>query len=569
MHDLILVHPPSVYDFRDRAQLRGPIADVIPSTDQFEMYPIGMTSIAAYLARNNYRVRIVNLGRRMVADPRFDAEGHLGRLRSRVFGIDLHWLAHAQGALAGARVIRRLHPGSLVLMGGLSASYYHEDLIRDPSVDLVLRGDSTEEPCRQLLQALREGRPLDTVANLTHKRADGTISVNALSYVPADIDAFELPAYEHILRSVFGRDRLADALPYHGWLARPLTVLLSSRGCTLECATCGGSRSAYRMICGRSQPAFRSPERMVADLRAIRSFSRAPVFVVHDPRIGGARRARRLFALLARERAQNELVFELFAPAGRGLFGALARSVEHWSLQLTIESQDERLRRINGKFGCSNERLEETIDLAFEHGCRTVDVFYMVGVPGQTYGSALGIADHAERLLRRYAPKWTLRPFVAPLAPFLDPGSRAFADPTLGYRRRLSSLAEHEDALLEADWTRTLSFETDAMTRAQMVEATYAVTERMNDLNLRFGLITPAAHDSAVRCLRAARDMVAMGPQHQDGAWMFAKEEMSWSGTEGIRPTPRLAWTLLSGLASDIAQAVARRRGVYDTHVVR
>ncbi len=569
MHDLILVHPPSVFDFRDRAQLRGPIADVIPSTDQFEMYPIGMTSIAAYLARNNYRVRIVNLGRRMVADPRFDAERHLGRLRSRVFGIDLHWLAHAQGALAVARLIRRLHPEALVLMGGLSASYYHEDLIRDPSVDLVLRGDSTEEPCRQLLQALREGRPLDTVANLTHKRADGTIAVNALSYVPSDIDEFDLPAYEHILRTVFDLDRLADALPYHGWLARPLTVLLNSRGCTLECATCGGSWSAYRRICGRSRPAFRSPERMVADLRAIRSFSRAPVFVVHDPRIGGARRARRLFALLARERVPNELVFELFAPAGRGLFGAMAQSVDRWSLQLTIESQDERLRRINGKFACSNERIEETIDLAFEHGCRTVDVFYMVGVPGQTSESALGIADHAERLLQRYAPKWTLRPFVAPLAPFLDPGSRAFEDPSLGYRKRLGSLAEHEDALLEADWTRTLSFETDAMTREQMVEATYAVTERMNDINLRFGLISPAAHATAAQCLRSARELVPIGPRHQDGAWMFAKEQMSWSGTEGIRPTRRLAWMLLTGLVSEVAQAASRRRGVYDTHVVR
>ncbi|MBI2324560.1 MAG: TIGR04190 family B12-binding domain/radical SAM domain protein [Chloroflexi bacterium] len=569
MHDLILIHPPSVFDFRDRAQLRGPIADVIPSTDQFEMYPIGMTSIAAYLARNNYRVRIVNLARRMVADPGFDAVRHLGRLRSRVFGIDLHWLAHAQGALAVARLIRRLHPAARVLMGGLSASYYHEDLIRDPSVDLVLRGDSTEEPCRQLLQALREGRRLDTVANLTHKRADGTVVVNALSYVPADIDSFELPAYEHILRSVFGRDRLADALPYHGWLARPLTVLLSSRGCTLECTTCGGSRSAYRMICGRSQPAFRSPERMVADLRAIRSFSRAPVFVVHDPRIGGARRARRLFELLARERVQNELVFELFAPAGRGLFGALARSVERWSLQITIESQEERLRRINGKFACSNERIEETIALAFEHGCHSVDVFYMVGVPGQTYESALGIADHCERLLERFSPTRTLRPFVAPLAPFLDPGSRVFEDPSMGYRKQLGSLAEHEDALLEADWTRTLSFETDAMTRAQMVEATYAVTERMNDLNLRFGLITPTAHEAAARCLRAAREAVPMGPEQRDAAWMFAKEEMSWSGTEGIRPTPRLAWTLLTGLVSEVAQAASRRRGVYDTHVVR
>jgi hypothetical protein len=38
-----------------------------------------------------------------------------------------------------------------VLIGGLSASYYHEELVRLPFVDFVMRGDSTEEPVRQLI----------------------------------------------------------------------------------------------------------------------------------------------------------------------------------------------------------------------------------------------------------------------------------------------------------------------------------------------------------------------------------------------------------------------------------
>ena len=175
MHDLILIHPPSVFDFREHALFRGPIAEVIPSSEQFEMYPIGITSIAAYLAKNGYAVRIVNLARRMVAEPSFDAVRHLAALRSRVFGIDLHWLPHAQGALAVARLVKRLHPDARVLMGGLSASYYRDELMREPAVDFVLSGDSTEEPSRQLLRALRERRPLEDVATLTWRRDDGAV----------------------------------------------------------------------------------------------------------------------------------------------------------------------------------------------------------------------------------------------------------------------------------------------------------------------------------------------------------------------------------------------------------
>ncbi len=121
--DLVLLHAPSVYDFRSRLLLQGPIADVIPSTDEFEMYPIGLTSIAAYLEQNNYNVRIINLANRMLRDRRYDVEAHLRALHPAVFGIDLHWLPHAQGALAIADLVKRLHPESYVLMGGLSATY--------------------------------------------------------------------------------------------------------------------------------------------------------------------------------------------------------------------------------------------------------------------------------------------------------------------------------------------------------------------------------------------------------------------------------------------------------------
>jgi len=77
--------------------LEGPLADVIPSTDEFEMYPIGLTSIAAYLEQNHYNTRLVNLAYRMLRHPRFDVARHLARLDAPVFGIDLHWLPPLTG----------------------------------------------------------------------------------------------------------------------------------------------------------------------------------------------------------------------------------------------------------------------------------------------------------------------------------------------------------------------------------------------------------------------------------------------------------------------------------------
>ncbi len=58
----------------------GPVADAVPSTAMFEMYPVGLTSLAAFLERNHYNVEIVNLAYRMLRDPQFDVPRHLARL---------------------------------------------------------------------------------------------------------------------------------------------------------------------------------------------------------------------------------------------------------------------------------------------------------------------------------------------------------------------------------------------------------------------------------------------------------------------------------------------------------
>jgi radical SAM superfamily enzyme YgiQ (UPF0313 family) len=211
--DLVLLHPPSVYDFRSRLVMHGPIADAVPSTNEFEMYPVGLTSIASYLSANHYNARIVNLANLMLTDRQFDVESCVARLRPRVFGIDLHWLPHAHGALAIAELVKRLHPGIPVLMGGLSASYYHEELARYPFVDFVLRGDSAEEPCRQLLAALRCRRPLGQVENLTWEDERGQVQVNPLSFVPADLDYVDVPSYTYATTAIFKYASMAKMVP--------------------------------------------------------------------------------------------------------------------------------------------------------------------------------------------------------------------------------------------------------------------------------------------------------------------------------------------------------------------
>src|SRR5512140_873017 len=156
--DLIFLHAPSVYDFREKAILYGPISDLVPSTPVFEMYPIGFTTMADYLENHGFRTRIVNLAVRMLRQPAFDPEKMIAGLHPAAFGIDLHWLPHAHGSIEIARLVKKHHPKTPVIFGGFSSSYFYQQLLARPEVDFVIRGDSTEEPLRMLMEYLRGDR---------------------------------------------------------------------------------------------------------------------------------------------------------------------------------------------------------------------------------------------------------------------------------------------------------------------------------------------------------------------------------------------------------------------------
>ena len=274
--DLVLLHAPSVYDFRNHAILYGPVSDLVPSTPVFEMYPIGFTTMAEYLERHGFKVRIVNLAVRMLNSPDFAPERLIAALNPTAFGIDLHWLPHAHGALAVAEVVKRHHPNTPIIFGGFSATYYHEELIRYPFVDFVIRGDSAEEPLRQLMACLRGGRDAPALAdipNLTWRDRTGGIHLNPQNYRPDNLDHVMLD-YRYVVRAAARDMDLGSYVPFKDWLDYPILAALSCRGCTQSCVICGGSAAAFRAMHGREKPAFRNPERLAEDVRRSAALSR-------------------------------------------------------------------------------------------------------------------------------------------------------------------------------------------------------------------------------------------------------------------------------------------------------
>ena len=488
--DLILLHPPSVYDFRKKASMYGPISDVVPSTPIFEMYPLGFMTIANYLKRSGYSVRIINVALRMLKSRRFDVERLIKSLDPLAFGIDLHWLPHAQGSLELAKIIKKYHPQTPVIFGGLSASYYHQELILYPQVDYVIRGDSVERPLRQLLEMIRRKGLFKDVPNLTWREDRSGIRVNEFSYVPLDLDDLSFD-YRSVMRSSAQHNDLTGHLPFQGWFNYPIVAVLPWRGCRYNCLTCGGAAQAYKNICGRNLPAYRNPRLVAQDIGLISHYLKGPVFILGDIRQAGNDYVEKLLREIKSRRIDNHIVIELFSPGSKKFLEMIAGSISNFNIEISPESHDEEVRKAFGR-AYDNQSLERTIEDALELGCKRVDLFFMIGLPRQTSQSVQETIKYCESLLKEYTENGSARvhPYISPLAPFLDPGSRAFENPQkYGYKLFYKTLEEHRQALLAPSWKYMLNYETKWMSRDELVTSTYEAALQLNRLKIEYGLL--------------------------------------------------------------------------------
>jgi len=516
--DVVFIHPPSLYDFRKKAVLHGPISDVVPSGPIFEMYPIGFLSLCGHLEAAGFSTRIINIANKMLNSMEYDPEEEIRRLKPKAFGIDLHWLPHVQGSLAIGEIIKRHHPGVPIIYGGYSATYFHEELIRYPFVDYVVRGDSAEWPLVMLIKALTEKGGLGRIPNLTYKDREGRVVSNEMSYVPGDND-YVLTAFDRAIEQAFRFWDLKGSLPFQSWMRYPVTAVFPYKGCQYNCKTCGGSRFASKNVLHRTGLGYKSPQKLASELKTIQKYINAPSMIIGDILQNGKPYADQLLEEIRKIHFKNELAFEFFTPPSDESIVRIQQSVPKYNVEISPESHDENVRRAFGR-PFNNRQLEKAIEACLRHDCRRIDLFFMIGLPQQTFSSVMQTIDYCETLLDRYGEKKNLHPFIAPLAPFIDPGSEVWENPEKhGYRLFARTLEEHRRLMESArSWKYFLNYETRWMTRDEIVSATYEAGLRLNALKRKHGLISRKTADRVeARARTAVRYMKLIDEAVQNG----------------------------------------------------
>jgi clorobiocin biosynthesis protein CloN6 len=487
-YDFALVHAPSVYDFRNRddvlfAYLSN--SDSVHVSPIFEMPPVGIFALEQHARAKGYNAKFFNLASRMLRDPSFDVEEFIRSLDARLVGFDLHWLVHCQGALALAELWKRLHPEVKIVFGGISSTYFHTELIEYPQVDYVVRGFDTLLPVELLLASRDDPEKLAQIPNLTFKDG-GEPTVNPMSHVPRVYSA----AVDW--SQVFSEDRRGMT---------PYNLVIPQAGCEYNCRWCGGSRHFFSKYMGLEQGVARihkSREALEDELKSIARSAKgrhtitmidfwheypelfdtaADVFV--DPKISCVHFSLHRLPKLDRARRMGESVQAV--------------------IELSPDSHDLRVAKASGRGKYTMEQMEEFMDQLLGQ-VHSFEIYFMIGLPEQTAASVLETVEYCEHLLEKYEGK-PVTPFVCPMLPFLDPGSEIADDPErYGYRRIYSTLEEHRRALTSLNWRDRLNYETQWMTRQELVDISYTAVRRLTTSKEKYGKL-PQAFARSIRDL--------------------------------------------------------------------
>ncbi len=482
-YDVIFIHPPAIFDFRQKFLFPGPMGSTVEQV-QFNKVPIGLLSLADYLDRHGYHVKVDNLCDRMVSGAAFNAQKHLKSLSARIFAVGLHFQQHSPGAMDIAMLCKRYHPDSLVVMGGLTATRFHQEIIRKyPFVDAVIRAEA-EKPFLQFMQALDKNRRITDTPNLTYRDEKGSVRVTPLMPASQNLDEFEYTRFDLLepRTSVFTPGAL------------PRWSLEVCRGCAYNCAICGGSAYTYKKYLGMNKPAFRSPARIREDILKLNAQGIRVIGLYQDPRVAGIQYWQELLAVLKEPELKiDRLSLDLLVPADEEFIKSIASIGRQVTVHICPDTGSDAVRSKLGRCYTTAELLN-TVQLCHQY-LIPVTTFFSTGLAGETRQEMLETWDLWEKLssleniiLAREASLGLGSglplggPIMGPI--LLDPGSLAFDFPEkYGYQLLYKNLKEYIAGLSGPSWYQWLNYQTDvadkrAIAEMNMQSAAFVIEQR-------------------------------------------------------------------------------------------
>ena len=205
------------------------------------MYPsMGLAAIGAIAEASGYPVKIIDC--EALNYTYEDLEQEIKFLKPDVIGIQTFCNTINRALEIGKRVKKNIDPNIKIVLGGVQATLFPEEYIKNPFVDFIIIGEG-ETIFKNLLDAL-ENKQTDFInmAGLAWKKNNKPV-INQLEKLIENLNTLPFPA-RHLfdLTKYFPSAQLRGKKTFH---------IITSRGCPFNCGFCSCHKTfgrSYRFI---------------------------------------------------------------------------------------------------------------------------------------------------------------------------------------------------------------------------------------------------------------------------------------------------------------------------------
>jgi len=414
--------------------------------------PMGLLGLADLLQRNGISAEVLHMGVEWIENHDFSIINYLKEKTPRIVALDLHWHHQSFDVIEVVKKIKGTFPTIYVLIGGSTASFFHEEIMRNfDSVDGVIRGEA-EVPILELTHALLQGKEdLFSVPNLTWRKK-GRVLINPLSYVATEEDLNNLsftnfpllknyPTYTRYIGQPFYVKGVSREMNFSIYsLKSPIYHLTVGRGCPVRCTWCSGNIPSQKTITGRKEVTFRGVEEVLKSIREAVSYGYETFHICFDPYPQKPDHFLELFSRIQEEKIRIECLFESFGLPTIDFIKSFKETFPGPKslIALSPDVGSNRVRKIHKGNTYTNQELMECLDQLKDHGV-FCDLYFTIGVPFEEEEDLHQTIRLQRDIRRLYSNVRGIRTFTIEM----EPGSPWHIDPEeYGVKTRLQNFMD-------------------------------------------------------------------------------------------------------------------------------
>lgn len=340
--------------------------------------PLGISYIASYLLHHGIDVELVDAYalKMEMKDLRVLFESKT----PDVIGLSITIFQVNEG-LEVARLVKRILPKTIVVVGGPHPSILPEQVLSSGMVDFVIIGEG-EQTMLELMRALQSENEVNKIDGIVYKDAKGRIVRTPPRKFIENLDLLPFPAWEMLP---------IDKYKIPTMRCRPYVTIVASRGCPFNCIFCEVGE-----ILGKRQR-IRSPKNVLDEIEYLkREFGVKEVFIRDSLFTGNPSWAMEITEGILSRNLNITWQCESRVDLVRKEVLQNMKKSGCYAIWFGVESGNEGILR-RARKGITLSKIRKAFKITRNVGLN-IHAFFMLGLPGETKETIQQTIDFAIEL---------------------------------------------------------------------------------------------------------------------------------------------------------------------------